>query len=150
MSELYLIEYFGVKVLIATLCGVIIGIEREIKGKVAGIRTNLLFCVGVTMFTSSAFLYADQNPNIDPTRIIGQIITGIGFMGTGVIFKSDNKIVGVTSASFIWVMSALGVMIGSGFYLISIILAIGLVILSLFFEKVERRIRNWKVKKGDD
>jgi putative Mg2+ transporter-C (MgtC) family protein len=130
------------KVLIATICGLIIGYDREIKQKVAGIRTNILICVGCTILTSISFYLAKDNPNIDPTRIIGQIITGIGFLGAGVIMKHDDKIVGVTTAAFIWVVSSIGILIAVTNSILSpIILTFGLLIISRIFEKVESYIK---------
>lgn len=129
------------KVLIATICGLIIGYDREIKQKVAGIRTNILICVGCTILTSISFFLSKDNPNIDPTRIIGQIITGIGFLGAGVIMKHDDKIVGVTTAAFIWVVSSIGILIAvTNSILTPIILTFGLLIISRIFEKVETYI----------
>jgi putative Mg2+ transporter-C (MgtC) family protein len=130
------------KVLIATICGAIIGYDREVKQKVAGLRTNILICVGCTIFTASSFFISDSLSNIDPTRIIGQIITGIGFLGAGVIVKNDDKVVGVTTAAFIWVISAIGVLIGSGLFFMPIILSVGLMMISKLFEKVETYIKN--------
>ena len=130
------------KVLIATICGAIIGYDREVKQKVAGLRTNILICVGCAIFTASSFFIRDNLSNIDPTRIIGQIITGIGFLGAGVIVKNDDKVVGVTTAAFIWVISAIGVLIGCGFLIMPIILSLGLLIISKLFEKVETYIKN--------
>lgn len=133
------------KVLIATICGLIIGYDREIKQKVAGIRTNILICVGCTILTAISFYLAKDNPNIDPTRIIGQIITGIGFLGAGVIMKNDDKIVGVTTAAFIWVISSIGILIAcTNSFSTPIILTIGLLIISRIFEKVETYIKNKK------
>lgn len=131
------------KVLIATICGLIIGYDREIKQKVAGIRTNILICVGCTILTALSFYLSNGNPNIDPTRIIGQIVTGIGFLGAGVIMKNDDKIVGVTTAAFIWIVSAIGILIGTiNSFLLPIILTFGLLIISRIFEKVETYIKN--------
>lgn len=131
------------KVLIATICGLIIGYDREIKQKVAGIRTNILICVGCTILTATSFYLAKDNPNIDPTRIIGQIITGIGFLGAGVIMKNDDKIVGVTTAAFIWIISSIGILIAcTNSFSTPIILTIGLLIISRIFEKVETYIKN--------
>lgn len=141
LSELFLLEYFGIKVIIATICGLIVGIEREKKDKVAGIRTNVLVCVGVAIMTAASFLYGSVDSDVDSTRIIGQIITGVGFLGAGVIFKNNDKVVGVTTASFIWIMSAIGILAGSGFILVPIILTIGLVIISLLFEKLEKFVK---------
>ncbi len=141
MTELELIKFFLPKILVATLCGAIVGVEREVKDKAAGIRTNILICVGVTIMTSASFFYAITNPNIDFTRIIGQIITGVGFLGSGVIFKAENKVIGVTTASFIWIISAIGILVGSGIYVLPIILTAGLVIMSLILERLEKRIK---------
>jgi putative Mg2+ transporter-C (MgtC) family protein len=130
------------KILVATICGLVIGYDREIKQKVAGIRTNILICVGCTILTSISFYLAKSNPMIDPTRIIGQIITGIGFLGAGVIMKHDDKIVGVTTAAFIWVASAMGIMVAAvDSFLLPITLTIGLLLTSRFFEKIENFIK---------
>jgi putative Mg2+ transporter-C (MgtC) family protein len=138
-----LIIFLLPKILIATICGLIIGYDREIKQKVAGIRTNILICVGCTILTSISFYLAKENPNIDPTRIIGQIVTGIGFLGAGVIMKNEDKIVGVTTAAFIWIVSAIGILIGViGSFLFPIFLTFGLLIISRIFERVETYIKN--------
>jgi len=130
------------KILVATVCGLIIGYDREIKQKVAGIRTNILICVGCTILTSISFYLAKLNPMIDPTRIIGQIITGIGFLGAGVIMKHDDKIVGVTTAAFIWVASSMGILIATvDSFLVPITLTLGLLFTSRFFEKIENFIK---------
>jgi len=138
------ISFFLPKIIIATICGLLIGIEREIKQKVAGIRTNILICVGCTILSSLSFYLTNQY-DIDPTRIIGQIVTGIGFLGAGVIMKNDDKIVGVTTAAFIWIVSAIGIMIGTGFLITPVILTVGLIIISRIFESLEIFIKN-KIK----
>lgn len=142
--EFELLQYFGVRVLVATICGLIVGIERERKDKAAGLRTNVLICVGVSIMTAASFYYAQIDPKIDVTRIIGQIITGLGFLGGGVIFRTENKVVGVTTAAFIWIMASIGILIGSGIYIISIVLTLGLVLMSLLFERLEVRIKRDK------
>jgi putative Mg2+ transporter-C (MgtC) family protein len=140
-SELItLLPFFTVKVIVATICGLIIGIDRELKQKVAGVRTFILISVGCAIFTATSTLMSD-NENIDPTRIVAQIVTGIGFLGAGVIVKNDDKIVGVTTAAFIWCASAIGVIAGMGAVITPIILTIGLLIVSLIFEKVEKLIK---------
>jgi putative Mg2+ transporter-C (MgtC) family protein len=111
-NEFEIMMYFLPKILVSTICGAIVGYDREVRNKVAGIRTNVLIAVGVTILTTVSFWISKDNANIDPTRIIGQIVTGIGFLGAGVIMKHDDKIIGVTTAAFIWVVSAIGVMIG--------------------------------------
>lgn len=139
------IPFFLPKMVVATVCGLLIGIERELKQKVAGIRTNILICVGCTILSSLSFYLAQQYDLVDPTRMIGQIITGIGFLGAGVIMKMEDKIIGVTTAAFIWVVSAIGIMIGSGFLISPVILTIGLIIISRIFESLEIFIKN-KIK----
>lgn len=136
-----LIPFFLPKILVATLCGIIIGLDRELKQKVAGIRTFILICVGCCLLTSISFYLSFLNQDIDPTRIIGQIITGIGFIGAGVIMKTDDKIHGVTTAAFIWVICAIGVLAGTGAIYTPIIITFGLLIISLIFEEVEKYIK---------
>ena len=98
-------------------------------------------CVGCSIATTISILFSG---NIDPTRIIGQIITGIGFIGGGVILKTDDKISGVTTAAFLWVVSILGILIGVGRLFESIILSIGLILISRLLEYVETYIKNGK------
>lgn len=129
------------KLIISTICGVIIGYDREIKHKAAGIRTMILICAGSALFTSLSFIISSTGENIDPTRIISQIITGIGFVGAGVIMKNEDKIVGVTTAAFIWCVSAIGVLCGTGAYLTPIVISLGLLITSRIFERVEKYIK---------
>jgi putative Mg2+ transporter-C (MgtC) family protein len=126
------------KILIATICGFIIGYDREVKLKAAGIRTMILICAGCALYTSLSVLMSSEN--LDPTRIIGQIATGIGFLGAGVIMKNDDKIVGVTTASFIWVTSVIGVFVGLQWYISAVLMSLGLVFTSRLFEKVEKQI----------
>ena len=145
-----LLPFLLPKIIVATICGAIIGYDREIKQKAAGIRTNILICVGCALLTGYSFLIKDTIVNTDPTRIIGQIITGIGFMGAGSIMRSDNKLVGVTTAAFIWVVSAIGVLVGMGAIITPIIISIGLVIISRFFERVEKFIKSKNTKENED
>jgi putative Mg2+ transporter-C (MgtC) family protein len=138
MDEFDVLMFLLPKILMATVCGLIIGIERELKKKVAGIRTHVLICVGVTIFTSIGFIVAKEYYfNLDPTRIIGQVITGIGFLGGGVIFKNADNVVGITSAAFIWFLASIGVMIGVGYLLAPFVFTVGLVIASIWLTKLE-------------
>lgn len=94
-------------------CGALIGLERQVRGKPVGIRTASLITMGTYLFLQSAFLI--QGDNVDQSRVVGQVITGIGFLGAGVMLAKDGAVVGVTSAATIWVLAALGVMIGTGY-----------------------------------
>lgn len=127
------------KVLIATICGAIVGYERELKNKSAGLRTIILICVGSCLFTVASFVAAKYTG--DPTRILSTIVTGIGFLGGGVIMQHEDKLVGITTAAFIWVVSAIGILCGLGMVMPPIILTLGLVGMSTFLAKYERKIR---------
>ncbi len=124
----------------ATLCGFIIGYGREKRNRPAGIRTNILIAIGCTLYTSLTFKLAPDYPTIDPTRVIGQIAVGVGFLGAGAILKSEQKVTGVTTAAFIWAISAIGVMIGNNLYLIPITATLFIMLVTFIFEYVERKI----------
>jgi putative Mg2+ transporter-C (MgtC) family protein len=100
---------------LATLLGGAIGLERELGGKPAGLRTNILICIGSVLYTHLSIAMAGNN--VDPTRVAGQIVTGVGFIGAGTILHARGAVVGLTSAATIWVVAAIGVALGSGFYL---------------------------------
>ena len=97
----------------AFLCGALIGLERQFRGKVAGMRTSILITLGTSFFVS---LGGAMVPDpVDPTRVLGQVVTGIGFLGAGVILARGDRIIGVTTAAVIWVLAALGSLIGFGY-----------------------------------
>lgn len=101
------------RLLVALLIGAIIGAEREYRSKSAGLRTMILVCMGACLFTLvSASMGAPSNED----RIAANIITGIGFLGAGVVFKEDNRVTGITTATTIWMVAALGMEIGLGHY----------------------------------
>ena len=103
----------------AVVLGGVIGLEREIAGKPAGLRTNILICVGAALLTDVSMLMVERGGmrGVDPTRVAGQIITGIGFLGAGTIMQAKGTITGLTSAATIWVVCAIGITIGAGAYL---------------------------------
>jgi putative Mg2+ transporter-C (MgtC) family protein len=140
-NELQLILPICFKVLIATICGSLVGWDRERKNKFAGLRTNILICVGSAIFTIGSFYAASLYGSSDPSRIISTIVTGIGFLGGGVIMIDKDKVIGITTAAFIWVISAIGILCGMGMIITPILLTIGLIIISRSFESVERKIR---------
>ena len=95
----------------SVLCGAIIGLERQLRGKPVGIRTSSLIVLGTYLFVTTSFIVA--NDVSDPSRVIGQVVTGIGFLGAGVILAKQGLIVGVTSAATIWMLAAIGVCIST-------------------------------------
>ncbi|MDH3495989.1 MAG: MgtC/SapB family protein [Gemmatimonadota bacterium] len=98
--------------LLAVVCGGAVGLERELRGKAAGLRTNILICVGAALFTQLSIEMADGRG--DPARLAAQIVTGVGFIGAGTILHSRGAVTGLTSAATIWVVAAIGVALGSG------------------------------------
>ena len=103
------------QLLLAVLLGGAVGIERELKGKPAGLRTNILICMGAVLFTSLSVRLAQGRG--DPGRLAAQILTGVGFIGAGTILHTRGAVTGLTSAATIWVVTAIGVALGSRAYL---------------------------------
>jgi putative Mg2+ transporter-C (MgtC) family protein len=135
----------------AVACGGVVGIERQLRGKAAGVRTSILICVGTMLFVSLGEAF--PSARTDPTRVLGQVITGIGFLGAGVILAQGGKIVGVTSAAVIWMLAALGAMIGVGFLTTAFILTLTTLAVLLGVEAMESawgRLRRGNVGKGLD
>ena len=142
------------------LCGSIVGMERQLRGKPVGIRTSSLITLGTYLFIAAS-LYVSRNfagaekVVTDPSRIIGQVITGIGFLGAGVMLARDGFVLGVTSAATIWVLAAIGVVVAIGFHLVAIKLAlvviavlVGVDVLEeysqMFTRGVHKKYQNWR------
>ena len=127
------------KMLLAVFLGALIGVEREIAHKSAGMRTHALVALGSALFTVTPFLLS--GPMIDPTRIAAQVVTGIGFLGAGIIFfdQSHSRVQGLTTAAGIWVAAAIGVAVGFGFYEVSVWATLITVLVFLVFWPIERR-----------
>jgi putative Mg2+ transporter-C (MgtC) family protein len=102
------------QLLLAALLGGAIGIERELKGKPAGLRTNILICIAAVLFTSLSIRLAQERG--DPGRLAAQILTGVGFIGAGTILHTRGAVTGLTSAATIWVVTAIGIALGSRAY----------------------------------
>lgn len=137
LGEFSIIKFILPKVVFSTLVGVIIGINRELQGKSAGIKTNTLICVGSCLFTAISVILNQVDGTNDLSRIISQIISGVGFLGAGTIFKSDNKVYGLTSAAFVWVVAALGVLCGLGAYFSSLFISIGCIFVLWIINKTD-------------
>lgn len=135
-------EEFWLRLGTAILCGGVIGLERQLRGKAAGIRTSILICLGTQLFVGLGASFGGDR--VDPTRVLGQVVTGIGFLGGGVILAREGAVIGVTSAAVIWVLAALGALIGLGHLLAAMVLTlvtVGLLIGVELLESVFRRLR---------
>lgn len=116
------------RLVIAAILSGVIGLEREWKGKPAGLRTNILVGVGAALI-----MIISQEFTIDPARIAAGVITGIGFLGGGIIIQSRGKVYGITTAATIWIVAAIGLTVGMGNYFAAFVTTIiALIILYLF------------------
>jgi putative Mg2+ transporter-C (MgtC) family protein len=143
-SFLELLHYLGPKIFFAVLCGGLIGLERELKNKAAGIKTNMLICLGSTLYSSISILMStslsDAGHYGDPSRVAAQIVSGIGFLGGGAIIQSRGTVMGLTTAATIWVVSAIGVCIGFGHFDIAVFCSISVILLLVAITAFEDRI----------
>ena len=135
------------RLLLAAVLGGAIGLEREVRGKAAGFRTNLLICVGATLLMELSIgvsaLVDPAQTNADPARIAAQIVSGIGFLGAGTIIQSRGSVVGLTTAATLWVVAAIGMAVGARAYVeavgTTILVFIALIALSRVEESIIRR-----------
>jgi putative Mg2+ transporter-C (MgtC) family protein len=126
-------ETLLIRLLLALLLGGVIGIEREYRDKSAGFRTLTLICVGSCLFTLVSILLTNGTTD----RIASNIVTGIGFLGAGVIFKSDKGVNGLTTAASVWAVAAIGMATASGLYLISVVTCVVMLIILVAFNPIE-------------
>jgi len=125
--------------LVALACGGFIGLERETRGKPAGIKTAMLICFGSAAFVQSGSILA--GPNVDATRVMGQVITGIGFLGAGAIITQQGQVRGMTTAATIWVTASVGVALGMGWYVRGIAWTIICVVVLQVVGFLERKVQ---------
>jgi putative Mg2+ transporter-C (MgtC) family protein len=122
LTNLELIEFIALKMFFAVACGFVVGLERKIHGASAGFKTQILVCVGSMLFTVIPFL-SDPAAASESARIIGQIVTGVGFLGAGAIMHGGghgsghgrDQVVGLTTAAWIWFTASIGILIGLGY-----------------------------------
>jgi len=154
VSEQHVVFFLLPKVGVALLVGTMIGIEREYRGKLAGIKTNALICAASALFTAGSILMAEYGTGTtgtkaDVTRIVAQIVSGIGFIGAGTIFKSSSKIQGLTTATMIWTVAALGILIGYGVFFATILIALCFIAFLSVVTYVENRLFRTRKHKAD-
>ncbi|MFH1590207.1 MAG: MgtC/SapB family protein [archaeon] len=134
MADLVSVEVI-IKIVFAMILGGLVGLEREGRGRPAGLRTNMLVCLGATilvMVTQHAFI-----ANVDSAaRVIAGIITGIGFLGAGTIINAHNHVHGLTTAASVWAVAGIGVILGLGYYFVALV-GTAAILLVLKMYKVE-------------
>ncbi|MEN9571477.1 MAG: hypothetical protein RL172_2708 [Bacteroidota bacterium] len=139
------------QVSVAFIIGAVIGIEREFRSKPAGFRTMILICVGSCLYT----ILSKESNTVSPDRIASNIVTGIGFIGAGVIFKEGISVNGLTTAALIWITAALGMAVGYHNYPIAIVVASMVVVALFVLEPVQRfinnlhKVKDYRIKTND-
>jgi len=132
--------------------GMVLGLERQISGKAVGIRTSILICLGTYVFVRLG-QSIPYGPAHDPSRVLSMVITGVGFLGAGVMFSKNGSVIGVTSAATIWVLAAVGATIGLGhnwvgikISLVSIFVLVGITNAEIQFKALQRGVHRKIVK----
>jgi putative Mg2+ transporter-C (MgtC) family protein len=131
---------------LATALGALVGLERELAGKPAGLRTNILICVGATLLTEASLGIATvgfathELVRSDPGRIAAQIVSGIGFIGAGTILVARGSVLGLTTAATLWVVAAIGITVGIGAYVEAIGAAVLVFLVLFLIGKIEDRV----------
>jgi putative Mg2+ transporter-C (MgtC) family protein len=138
---------YAIRILVSFVVGTLIGFEREYRSKAAGLRTMIMICLGSTIFTIMSLI-------IDPgskDRIASTIVTGIGFLGAGIIFKDGLTVTGLTTASTAWITAALGMAIGVGEYFVALLSAVVVLIVLSLMERLQllieqlHQVRSYKI-----
>jgi putative Mg2+ transporter-C (MgtC) family protein len=134
-----------VRIIVATFLGAMLGLEREWTAKPAGLRTHMLVAEGSCLFMVGAILLAEQTDTstfaiIDPTRVGSTIVTGVGFLGAGMILRSGDRVQGLTTAAGIWVAAAIGMLVASGFFLIGVFGTVLCLVTLIGLRFIERRL----------
>jgi putative Mg2+ transporter-C (MgtC) family protein len=127
-----------IKLVVSAVLGGLVGFEREIHRKPAGMRTHSLVCMGSTLFTiMSVSLIGGE-----PSRIAAGIVTGIGFLGAGMIFKSEDKVRGLTTAAELWVLAAIGLSVGLGYYFAALVTTLIVIFILIPLKYLEKEAKD--------
>lgn len=134
-----------ISIILATVLGAGIGLERELSGKAAGLRTNLLICLGAGVFTIISREMATGAEDT-VTRIAAQIVTGVGFLGAGAIIQDRGGVHGLTTAATIWLVASIGMACGARFYYLAIISTLIAVIVLVGLGKLSKHLDRYAGK----
>jgi putative Mg2+ transporter-C (MgtC) family protein len=130
----------AVKLALAMVCGGVIGLERELNRKPAGLRTNVLICFGAALYMIVSRHIGGGAAYTDPARLAAQVVTGIGFLGAGVILQSKGSISGLTTAATIFVVGAVGISIGEGMFGLGIFATLSIIGVLVILRQAERAV----------
>lgn len=137
------IKTFFLRLLLATAAGMAIGFERQWHQKAAGLRTNTLVALGSAIYVLLSLKIMDTGDG-DITRVIGQVVVGIGFIGAGIIFRENINVKGLTTAATIWCSSAVGCLAAAGYYLETVVGVLFVISINSFFIPLDR----WLKRRG--
>ena len=150
LSDLEAIE----RLALAMVVGAVLGIERERLDRPAGLRTYMLVVEGACLFMICAILLAEQVGSTgafsDPGRIASTVVQGIGFIAAGVILTTGKQVIGLTTAAGLWVATALGLLIGAGFYVVAVVATIATLIALVALRRIELRFLESKPGSDED
>lgn len=127
---------FIFRILIALVAGIVIGLERQWKRKSLGLRTTTLVSLGACLYVVLSIQITQETGDV--SRIIGQVVTGIGFLGAGIIFRQGSSIHGLTTAATVWCSSAIGCLAGAGYFPETIIATLTIIIVNIFFVPIDK------------
>jgi len=128
-----------IPILLAVACGFAVGLERKLKHKAAGLRTNILICLGAAIFTLISEKMAGSQDSA--TRIAAQIVTGVGFLGAGAIIQDRGGVHGLTTAASIWLVASVGMACGARLYYLAVISTILAILVLIGMTQIEKHIR---------
>lgn len=138
-----------IRVLLSFFLSAIIGFERELRSKGAGLRTHVLVCVGSTLIALTSIhlfaIYNSTTTNIDPTRMLAGIVQGVGFLCGGTIIRAGSQIKGLTTAASLWIASGIGIAVGCGCYFEAITVTIVVFFVLIWVHAIEKSLAN-KIK----
>lgn len=140
LNELSPIFLIGIKLLLAMVCGGAIGLERELSRKPAGLRTNVLICMGAALFMVASRHISGGAPYTDPARLVAQVVSGIGFIGAGVILQSRGSVTGLTTAATIFVVAAIGIAVGESMYSAAMLTTVLIIFVLVLLRRLENLI----------
>ncbi len=129
------------QIALAALLGSMIGFERAVKDKPAGIRTHAVVCIATTLFTAVGFAAISLSPQGHMGHILAGIVTGVGFIGAGVIFREREGVYGITSAANLWAVAIIGITIGLGYYILAVAATVLIEAVLLIGRKIEEKLK---------
>jgi putative Mg2+ transporter-C (MgtC) family protein len=139
------------RIIVSVVCGALVGLDRQLRGKTVGIRTCSLITLGTTIFVVLGSSYAPSQS--DPLRVLAQVVSGIGFLGAGVIMSREGLVTGVTTAAVIWVLATIGATVGMGYFGMALavtITTLGILIGVEWLEETFQRLRSGSHRQEGD